>query len=53
MHFEYKVKKEWHMKYTEQMEEALWQKWSDYDTDAEYASTIEFLNSEDGFRFLR
>ena len=38
------------MKYTEQMEEALWQKWSDYDTDAEYASTIEFLNAEDGFR---
>ena len=36
--------------YTEQMEEALWQKWSEYDTDAEYASTIEFLNSEDGFR---
>lgn len=36
--------------YTEQMEEALWQKWSDYDTDAEYASTIEFLNAEDGFR---
>ena len=35
--------------YTEQMEEALWQKWSDYDTD-EYASTIEFLNAEDGFR---
>ena len=38
------------MSYTEQMEEALWQKWSDYDTDAEYASTIEFLNAEDGFR---
>ena len=36
--------------YTEQMEEALWQKWSEYDTDAEYASTIEFLNTEDGFR---
>ena len=36
--------------YTEQMEEALWQKWSEYDTDAEYASTIEFLNAEDGFR---
>ena len=36
--------------YTEQMEEALWQKWSDYDTDAEYASTIEFLNAEYGFR---
>ena len=36
--------------YTEQMEEALWQKWSDYDTDAEYASTIEFLNADDGFR---
>ena len=38
------------LSYTEQMEEALWQKWSDYDTDAEYASTIEFLNAEDGFR---
>lgn len=36
--------------YTEQMEEALWQKWSDYDTDAEYFSTIDFLNAEDGFR---
>ena len=36
--------------YTEQMEEALWQKWSDYDTDAEYASTIVFLNAEDGVR---
>ena len=36
--------------YTELMAEALWQKWSDYDTDAEYTSTIEFLNSEDGFR---
>ena len=38
------------MSYTEQMEEALWQRWSDYDTDAEYASTIDFLNAEDGFR---
>ena len=38
------------MKYTKQMEEALWQKWSDYDTDVDYASTIEFLNGEDGFR---
>ena len=36
--------------YTERMEEALWQKWSEYDIDAEYASTIEFLNAEDGFR---
>lgn len=36
--------------YTEQMEEALWQKWSDYDTDAEYSSTIDFLNAEDEFR---
>ena len=34
--------------YTEQMEEALWQKWSVY--DAEYASAIEFLNAENGFR---
>ena len=38
------------LSYTEQMEAALWQKWSDYDTDAEYASTIEFLNAEHGFR---
>ena len=38
------------LSYTERMEEALWQKWSDYDTDAEYASTIEFLNAEHGFR---
>lgn len=38
------------LSYTEQMEEALWQKWSDYDAYAEYASTIEFLNTEDGFR---
>ena len=36
--------------YTEQMEEVLWQRWSDYDTDAEYATTIDFLNAEDGFR---
>ena len=36
--------------YTEQMEKALWQKWNDYDTDAEYASIIEFLNTENGFR---
>ena len=36
--------------YTEQMEDALWQKWSEYDTDAECTSTIEFLNTEDGFR---
>lgn len=36
--------------YTEQMEDALWQKWSEYDTDAECTSTIEFLNAEDGFR---
>ena len=34
--------------YTEQMEEALWQKWSVY--DAEYASAIEFLNDADEFR---
>lgn len=39
-----------YLSYTEQMEEALWQKWSDYDTDAEYDSTIDFLNAEDGFR---
>lgn len=36
------------MNYTERMEDALWQKWNDYDID--YASTIEFLNAEDGFR---
>lgn len=36
--------------YTEMMEEALWQKWNDYDIDADYASTIDFLNAEDGFR---
>ena len=36
--------------YTEQMEEALWQQWNGYDTDDGYASAIDFLNAEDGFR---
>ena len=36
------------LSYTEQMEEALWQKWSVY--DVEYASAIEFLNDADEFR---
>ena len=36
--------------YTEQMEEMLWQQWDEYDSTEEYISTIEFLNSEEGFR---
>ena len=36
------------LSYTEQMEDALWQRWSEYDDD--YKLTIEFLNSDDNFR---
>ena len=36
--------------YTERMEDVLWKKWSDYDADLEFASTLEFLNADNGFR---
>ncbi len=36
--------------YTEQMENALWQKWNELDEDYDNSLTIEFLNSEGEFR---
>lgn len=36
--------------YTEQMENALWQKWNELDEELDNTTTLDFLNDEDEFR---
>ena len=38
------------MNYTEQMENALWQKWNELDGEFDNSTTLDFLNDEDEFR---
>ena len=38
------------MNYTEQMENALWQKWNELDEELDNTTTLDFLNDEDEFR---
>lgn len=38
------------MNYTEQMENALWQKWNELDGEFDNTTTLDFLNDEDEFR---
>ena len=38
------------MNYTEQMENALWQKWNELDEEFDNTTTLDFLNDEDEFR---
>ena len=38
------------MNYTEQMENALWQKWNILDEELDNTTTLDFLNDEDEFR---